>query len=59
MLVLTRKERESVSIGNDIKVIVTRIKGNVVRLAIDAPDGTKILRDELIRKPEIKRYGVK
>ena len=52
MLVLTRKVHEAISVGNDIKIVVASIKGNVVRLAIEAPTGTKILRDELIRHPK-------
>lgn len=52
MLLLSRKIRESISIGNDIKVTVTSINGSVVGLAIDAPSHIKILRDELIRHPE-------
>ena len=52
MLLLSRKIRESISIGNDIKVTVTSINGSIVGLAIDAPTHIKILRDELIKHPE-------
>lgn len=48
MLVLTRTAGESITIGNDIKLTVTRVKGRAVRIAIEAPVGLKILRGELI-----------
>ena len=51
MLVLSRKIRESISIGNDVKVTVHSVNGSIVRLAIDAPSHIKILRDELIKHP--------
>lgn len=46
MLVLTRKVGESIRIGDDIVVHVRRINGSV-RLAIDAPRDTNIVRAEL------------
>ena len=53
MLVLHRKERESLSIGDDIQIVVTRIQKGQVRLGITAPKRILILRDELpvIQKP--------
>jgi carbon storage regulator len=48
MLVLTRSSGETITIGNDIKLTVTRIKGRTVRIAVEAPAGMKILRGELI-----------
>lgn len=49
MLVLSRKKDESIRIG-DVTVIVVRIHGNTVRIGIDAPKETPILRGELERK---------
>ena len=37
MLVLTHKEGEVLEIGSDIRIHVKRIKGNWVRLSIEAP----------------------
>lgn len=48
MLVLTRKAGEEIQIGQDVKVVVRRISGNRVILAIDAPQGVRILRGELV-----------
>lgn len=47
MLVLSRKARESIRIGNDVVVTVQRISGNRVSITIDAPRETKILRGEI------------
>ncbi len=47
MLVLTRKRGEEILIGDNIKLIVNRIAGNRVTLAINAPDNVTILRGEL------------
>lgn len=49
MLVLSRKENESILIGNDIKVIISSIGKNGVKIAIDAPKNMTILRDELVQ----------
>jgi carbon storage regulator len=50
MLVLGRKAGERIYIGNDIYVVVQRVNGNTVRLAIEAPADVKILRGELVHK---------
>lgn len=47
MLVLTRKEDETIRIGDDIVVKVVKTHGGRVRLAIDAPLEVPILRGEL------------
>jgi carbon storage regulator len=44
MLVLTQKEGEILQIGDDIKIYIKRVKGNWVRLAIDAPREIPLLR---------------
>ncbi len=47
MLVLTRKSDESIKLGDDITITVVEIKGNSVRLGIEAPSGLRIYRKEL------------
>lgn len=47
MLVLTRKLGESIAIDDDIKIVVVQIKGKQVRLGIEAPQNTKIHREEV------------
>ena len=47
MLVLTRKEGQSVVIDDRIKVVVLSIGGSQIRLGIEAPRDVPILRTEL------------
>lgn len=47
MLVLARHPKESIFIGDDIKVTVLTINGNVVRIGIEAPKDIKIYREEI------------
>ena len=47
MLVLTRKLDESITIGNNIKVSVLEVKGNQVKLGIQAPKEIPINRTEI------------
>lgn len=47
MLVLSRRNGESVVLGGGITVTVLRVKGNVVQLGIDAPKEVAIRRSEL------------
>ena len=48
MLVLSRKLGEEIIIGDDVRLVVYRIKGNRVRLGIAAPDGIPVHRAELL-----------
>ena len=47
MLVLSRREREKVRLGNSIVVTIVRVSGDKVRLGIEAPPDVLVLRDEL------------
>lgn len=47
MLQFTRKQYESIIIGDDIKVTVLSDKHGRVRLGIEAPDDVEIWRDEI------------
>ncbi len=47
MLVLTRKVGESICIGDDITLVVTKSAGNRVTLGIEAPRDVRIIRGEL------------
>ncbi len=48
MLVLTRKNGESVQIGNSVSVKVLSISGNHVRLGFSAPRDVAIRREEIV-----------
>ena len=47
MLVLSRKPGERILIGDDVVVTIVRIGPNSVRVGIDAPRTTNIVREEL------------
>jgi carbon storage regulator len=47
MLVLTRRVDERIMIGEDIYIQIVSISGDSVRLGISAPEGLKILREEI------------
>lgn len=52
MLVLSRKLGEKIMLGEDIEITVCLIAGNRIRLGIEAPNNTKILRGELKSRTE-------
>jgi len=47
MLVLTRKLDETIRIGEGIRITVLRVKGNTVRIGIEAPKQIRVVREEL------------
>jgi carbon storage regulator len=48
MLILTRRPGESIQVGEDIEISVIEIRGNQVRLGINAPAEVLVLRSELL-----------
>lgn len=52
MLVLSRKQNQEIVIGDGIKITVLKIKGNTIRLGIEAPRDVKVIRGELSPLPE-------
>ena len=48
MLILSRKLNETIVINGDTHITVLGIRGNHIRLGIEAPDRVPILREELI-----------
>ena len=59
MLILTRRVGEAMKLGEDITVTVLGVRGNQVRIGIDAPKSVAIQREEIYstavtdRTPEI------
>jgi carbon storage regulator len=47
LLILTRREGENIIIGDDVTISVLGIKGNQVRIGIDAPREVSVHREEI------------
>ena len=47
MLVLSRKKNESIVINNDITIVVVDIRGDKVRLGVEAPKEVPVHRQEV------------
>ena len=62
MLVLTRKMHEQIMIGQDITVTIVRVRGNTVRIGIEAPRQVRVVRGELprhdVEMPHVRTLAV-
>jgi len=47
MLILTRREGESLRIGEDVTVTILRVKGSQVRIGVNAPKDVAVQREEI------------
>ena len=50
MLILTRRINEALVIGDNVTVTVLGVKGNQVRIGVDAPKDVSVHREELASK---------
>lgn len=57
MLILTRRITETVVIGDEVTVTVLGIKGNQVRLGINAPKSVAIHREEIYERIKREQQG--
>ncbi|MEW6446169.1 MAG: carbon storage regulator CsrA [Pseudomonadota bacterium] len=53
MLILTRRIGEVLRIGDDVSITILGVKGNQVRIGIDAPKDVAVHREEIYQR--IKR----
>jgi carbon storage regulator len=52
MLILTRKQNESIIIDDDIKITILGTKGQDVKIGIEAPRDVEIWREEIYERPQ-------
>jgi carbon storage regulator len=50
MLILTRRVGETLMIGDDVSISVLGVKGNQVRIGIDAPKEVAVHREEIYKR---------
>ena len=50
MLILTRRVGETIVIGDDISITILGVKGNQVRIGINAPKDTPVHREEIFKR---------
>ena len=50
MLILTRRVSESLMIGDDVTITVLGVKGNQVRLGVNAPKNVAVHREEIYER---------
>ena len=60
MLILTRKTNETLMVGDDVTVTVLGVKGNQVRIGVNAPREIAVHREEVydrIRAEDLQKNG--
>lgn len=59
MLILTRRVGETLMIGNDVTVTVLGVKGNQVRVGVNAPKDVSVHREEIYDRIQDEPEGGK
>ena len=57
MLILTRRAGETVMIGSDVTITVLGVKGNQVRIGINAPKDVAVHREEIYERIQSEKTG--
>ncbi len=57
MLVLTRKIGETIILDGGIKITVSDIQGNHVKIGIEAPKEVKVYREEIVERMKVENIN--
>jgi carbon storage regulator len=57
MLILTRRVGETLMIGDDVTVTVLGVKGNQVRIGVNAPRDISVHREEIYERIKAEQVG--
>ncbi len=57
MLILTRRVGETLMVGDDVTVTVLEVKGNQVRIGINAPKDVAVHREEIYRRIQNEKHS--
>ena len=58
MLILTRRQGETLNIGDDVTVTVLGVKGNQVRIGVNAPKSVGVHREEIYERIKAENGNV-
>ena len=57
MLILTRRVGETLMVGDDVTVTVLGVKGNQVRIGVNAPNEVSVHREEIYMRIQAEKNG--
>lgn len=55
MLILTRRTGETLMVGDEVTVTILGVKGNQVRVGVDAPKNVSVHREEIYERIKIEK----